>query len=185
MYFLGVDAGGTKAAFILCDENGHAVARHRSQSRGFFSLGADGLEKLVTEGVDEICKLAGITRQDIAWAGLGFPGYGEKEGSEAVIREACQRALGGRPVTCECDCYLGWAGSLAMEPGINIVSGTGSICYGVNSEGQAARSSGWGAYCDEGSCTWIGGRLIAEFAKQADGRTPRTQLYDMFREALV
>jgi N-acetylglucosamine kinase-like BadF-type ATPase len=69
-----------------------------------------------------------------------------------------------------------------MEAGINIVAGTGSICYGVNQEGIAARASGWGAYCDEGSRTWLGAKTIAIYAKQADGRLPRTQIYQLFRE---
>lgn len=181
MYFLGVDAGGTKTAFVLANERGDIVARLRRGSGGFFGLGQEGLKKLISEGVQTLCETAGIQMADITHAGLGFPGYGEKPGSEAEILAACEAAIGKGKVSCECDCYLGWAGSMAMEPGINIVAGTGSICYGLNAAGQAARSSGWGAYCDEGSCSWIGRRLIGAFTKEADGRSPRTVLCDMFR----
>ncbi|MDR1533344.1 MAG: hypothetical protein LBS62_14385 [Clostridiales bacterium] len=184
MFFLGVDAGGSKAAFALCDSSGTVKARYRCKSQGAFSLGMSGIEKLVAEGAEEVCKAAGISVGDIAWAGLGFPGYGEQENNESEIDAACARALPGVPVTCACDCWLGWAGSLAMGPGVNIVSGTGSICFGANARGQTARSGGWGEYCDEGSCSWIGRRLIAEFTKQSDGRKPKTPLYSMFREAL-
>lgn len=184
MYFLGVDAGGTKTAFVLCDETGKVLARHRGAGGGFLSIGVQGVEKGVREGMLAVCERAGIVPDMITWTGAGFPGYGEVEGSETQILQACRRAVGSDRVTCACDCHLGWAGSMALQPGINIVAGTGSICYGVDEDGKTARSSGWGAYCDEGSCTWIGGRLIAAFAKQSDGRRPRTALYGMFREAL-
>lgn len=182
MNFLGVDAGGTKTAFLLSDENGTILARHISGTGGFFSNGPAGLIELLEEGIRQISSSAGINKEDITFAAFGFPGYGEAESSEEVITGACEEVIGKGRVCCECDCYLGWCGSLAMEAGINIVAGTGSICYGVNQEGIAARASGWGAYCDEGSCTWLGAKTIGIYAKQADGRLPRTKIYELFRE---
>ncbi len=182
MIFLGVDAGGTKTAFLLSDENGTILARYVSGSGDFFSNGTAGLKKLLEEGIEKISSYANIKKDDITFAAFGFPGYGEADGSEEDITRVCEEVVGKGKVCCECDCYLGWSGSLAMEPGINIVAGTGSICYGVNQKGIAARASGWGAYCDEGSCTWLGAKTIGIYAKQADGRLPRTQIYDLFRE---
>ena len=182
MNFLGVDAGGTKTAFLLSDEIGTILARHISGTGGFFSNGPAGLIELLEEGIRQISSSAGINKEDITFAAFGFPGYGEAESSEEVITGACEEVIGKGRVCCECDCYLGWCGSLAMEAGINIVAGTGSICYGVNQEGIAARASGWGAYCDEGSCTWLGAKTIGIYAKQADGRLPRTKIYELFRE---
>lgn len=182
MIFLGVDAGGTKTAFLLSDENGNILARHISGSGGYFSNGSAGLYKLLEEGMEQISSSANIKKKDITFAAFGFPGYGESESSVEEITSVCEEVIGKGKVCCECDCYLGWSGSLAMEAGINIVAGTGSISYGVNREGIAARASGWGAYCDEGSCTWLGAKTIGIYAKQADGRLPRTHIYELFRE---
>lgn len=181
MYFLGVDSGGTKTLFIIATEDGDILATHRAGSGGFFGKGKDGIRNLVMEGTAIVCEQAGIAKTEITYAGLGFPGYGERAGSEEVILSACEEALTPGRVVCACDCALGWAGSLAMAPGVNVISGTGSNCYGVNGKGESARSSGWGACCDEGSCRWIGTRLIQMFAKQSDGRMERTLLYDMFK----
>ena len=41
MFFIGVDSGGTKTAFVLADENGTVKARYRSGSGGFFSRGKE------------------------------------------------------------------------------------------------------------------------------------------------
>jgi N-acetylglucosamine kinase-like BadF-type ATPase len=63
------------------------------------------------------------------------------------------------------------------QPGVVIISGTGSICYGRNDEGQAARSGGWGYILgDEGSGYWIGRRALAAVVRHADGRGPATTL---------
>ncbi len=182
MYFIGVDSGGTKTSFVLADETGRILARHRSGSGGFLSNGIDKIEALLREGATALTTAVGITMDDVTHTALGFPGYGETDDSAAVLDELCSSIFGRGKTFVECDCYLGWAGSLAMEPGINIIAGTGANCYGVNAAGEAARASGWGAYCDEGSCRWIGGRLLQAFAKQADGREPRTALYHLFRE---
>lgn len=185
MYYLGIDSGATKAAFLLADENGKVIARHRAA--GFAVLGSRkaGVKKRVFEGATEICKIAGITLDDIAALGLGISGYGEGEGTEQETFEACAEVLSPDRVVCQCDTYVGWAGSLLFEPGINVIAGTGSIIYGVDKDGKSARSGGWGAWgagCDEGSCTWHGQRLVQEWTKQADGRRPRTNLYQMFRD---
>ncbi len=182
MYFVGVDSGGTKTSFVLADDHGRILARRLSGGGRFLEIGADGLRTLIADGVTALCAKAGVEREQIMMAGLGFPGYGEQEGSEGEILAACEAAIGAGRVVCECDSYLGWAGSLAMQPGINVVAGTGSICYGVNEAGASARSSGWGVYCDEGSCRWIGERVIQLFTRQSDGRMPRTALYDIFKQ---
>ena len=46
---------------------------------------------------------------------------------------------------------------IGHEPGVVIIAGTGSIAYGHNGQGQAARAGGWGYVLgDEGSGYWIG-----------------------------
>lgn len=182
MIFLGVDCGGTKSSYVLADEKGGILGRYKGEGGTFLSLGAEGLSRIIEPGISRVCEISGIYRESISYAGFGFPGYGEGEDSDIVLKDMCCRILGHDRIICECDSYLGWAGSLGMEPGINIVSGTGSICFGVNEDGLTARTSGWGAYCDEGSCRWIGSKLLECFTKQADGRMEKTLLYEMFRK---
>src|SRR5438128_1339137 len=64
-------------------------------------------------------------------------------------------------------------------PGIVIVSGTGSIAYGRNANGEAARAGGWGHMIgDEGSGYWIGREALTAVMRAADGRGPATGLSD-------
>ena len=83
------------------------------------------------------------------------------------------------------DSEVAWAGSLACNPGINIVAGTGAIGFGIDSKGNTRRASGWGDLCgDEGSAYWISLKMIEAFTKQADGREERTRLYNIVRDEL-
>jgi N-acetylglucosamine kinase-like BadF-type ATPase len=66
------------------------------------------------------------------------------------------------------------------QPGVVIVAGTGSIAYGRNADGQAARSGGWGYLLgDEGGGFWIGRAALSAVVRQFDGRGPATQLTDL------
>ena len=61
------------------------------------------------------------------------------------------------------------------QPGVVIISGTGSIAYGRNAAGEAARSGGWGYVLgDEGSGYWIGRAALRAVLRAADlaGRAP-------------
>lgn len=181
MYFLGADCGGSKTQFTIATEKGKIVSSVRTGCGSFFALDADGIRDHIHEGASEAAALAGIALKDIAFTAAGFPGYGEKEDSERDIFIAVMKAMESNNVICVNDCEVGWAGSLALKAGINIIAGTGSNCYGKNHLGQTARSSGWGDPGDEGSCTWIARHLLQIYTKQADYRLPRTELYEAVR----
>ena len=99
------------------------------------------------------------------------------------MEEIVQKVLKGTEnFQCGNDVEAGWAGSLACRPGINIVAGTGAIGFGRDKDGNSARASGWGYFMgDEGSGYWLGKKLISLFTKQADGREPKTPLYEIVR----
>src|SRR5205814_2143843 len=60
-----------------------------------------------------------------------------------------------------------------------LISGTGSIAYGRNRGGAAARAGGWGHLIgDEGSGYWIGCQALSAVVRAADGRGPETRLTD-------
>ena len=181
MLYLGVDSGGTKAAFLLTDETGRVVARHREPGCTALSGRKAGVQKMLENGLAAICEKARIEKNQIAMLGLGLCGFGEGEETVSETTQACAEAFFPNRFICDLDTYVGWAGSLLFEPGINIIAGTGSVVYGVARDGRTARAGGWGAGCDEGSCSWLGQRLVEAFTKQADGRMPKTAIYGIFR----
>jgi len=69
------------------------------------------------------------------------------------------------------------------QPGVVVISGTGSISYGRNARGEAARSGGWGYVLgDEGSGYWIGRAALRAVLRQSDHRGPDTILSPLLLE---
>ncbi len=182
MFFLGVDMGGTKSHFTLCDGTGRIITETVKGPGNYISLTREKFTAVFKEGIVDICTSAGIARADIRHAGIGCAGYGEVPGSEKSFNEVVAATLGHHNITAANDAVIGWAGSLGLEAGINMIAGTGSICFGMNDAGESARVGGWGLYCDEGSGQWIGEQTINAFVRMSDGRLPRTRLYELFRE---
>ena len=185
MIFLGCDGGSTKTELLLTDEAGHVLAHRAFPGCNYAFLGRDGfarhMQACVAGALDEARLLPG----QVTAAMFGLPVYGEVPGTEAEIPQILRALLPGCPqVVIENDAVAGWGGSLGGQPGIHIVAGTGSIAYGQDEAGRACRAGGWSLlFSDEGSCSWVGRQVITAFVKQADGRLPRTVLYDLVRKA--
>ena len=179
--FLGVDGGGTKTAYCLVTGSGELAARVEGASTyspGDLVL----LAQVLRDGVRETCRLAGITTDDVRQAFFGLPAYGEARAAVPLLDAVPQQVLGHERYSCDNDMVCGWAGSMALADGINVVSGTGSISYGERA-GRRARAGGWGElFGDEGSAYWIAVRGLSAFSRMSDGRQPPGPLLDRVRE---
>jgi len=119
----------------------------------------------------------------IAGVAMGLPCFGESEDGDRELRKELSSAFPKIPVYITNDVEVGWAGSLDLASGINVVAGTGSIAFGKNESGETARCGGWSEFfSDEGSCYWIGCKVLQLFSKQADGRVPKDELYSVVRK---
>lgn len=182
--YLGVDGGGSKTAFALIDDGGHVLARATAPTSYYFNDGFDVVERVLAQGVSDICGQAGIDTAGIDAAFFGLPGYGEASGDIAALNAVPAGVLGHDRYSCDNDMVCGWAGSLAGEDGINVISGTGSMTYGER-QGIGHRVGGWGElFGDEGSAYWVAARGLNAFSRMSDGRAPRGPLYDLLKHRL-
>lgn len=176
---IGIDGGGSKTKLLCLSPQGQREAQ----------VGATAYHQ---DGVDHV---AGELRRGLAqvlprearaaFICYGMPGYGEIPQEDRAATAAIAEALAPCAIRFENDVALGWAGSLALSPGVNIVGGTGSIAYGRDAQGAAARSGGWHEFfSDEGSGYWLGRELLTLFSQQSDRRRPRTALYGIVRREL-
>ena len=182
--YLSIDGGGTKTKYLLSDEKGRQLTEVTFGTTHYLQCGLDGLTANLKQGISQICQQANIEERDIAAAFFAAAGYGDIPEDEEKIRKAAQAAFGDIVFNVGNDCENALIGSLAGQPGINIVAGTGSIGLGFDDEGQLFRSGGWHHIFggDEGSAYWLACHLIQEFTKQADQRKPKTYLYDYLRQ---
>lgn len=179
MIFLGCDGGSTKTEWLLVDHTGQVLAHRIFPGCNFAFWGEDGFRDLMVRSVQTLLADSGITSQQITSAMLSLTVYGEVPGTEEFFPQVMQSILPDCPLQFSNDSVAGWCGSLAGRPGINIVAGTGSVAYGQDSAGNASRVGGWSLFfADEGSCSWVARQMITEFVKQADGRHPRSAIYE-------
>lgn len=181
MYVMGIDGGGTKTQLSLCDAHGHVLGTHKMQSLPL-SCGEEDVLGALKQGVAMLYDACGLsTTTEASAVCFGVPGYGESPAMDAMMQRVAYRCFGNVPMQLVNDAQVAWAGSFAMQPGINVVAGTGTIAFGVDAAGNTARCGGWGfGMLDEGSGHWLGRQMISLFCKQADGRIPeRGPLYEM------
>lgn len=182
-YYCGIDGGGTKTAVLLIDENGRECASVTVGGSSYIALGTEGAAELFENSIAACLKKAGVCREQLAGFVAGVPCLGEDKAADAAIEKEMARRYPDIPFYLCNDAEVGWAGSLALKPGINIVAGTGSIAFGKNSAGKSVRCGGWSTfYGDEGSCYWLGRKTIELFSKQMDGRLKRNRLYDIMMD---
>jgi len=178
--FIGIDGGGTKTAICAVSEDDFSTIYSETSGSSWREHGAAGVAKLIKEAVGKL-----IGDGQIAGMAMGLPCYTESIEGDRELELAVHQTFAGIPVYLANDVEVGWAGSLALHPGINIVAGTGSIAFGKDATGKTARSGGWSEFFgDEGSCYWIGRRVLEMFSKQADGRIPKDALFSVVCEEL-
>lgn len=182
--YLGVDGGGTKTKFLMCDETGAYLASSIQPTCHYLQCGLDGVTKVMKDGLQDCLNQANLQVMDITHAFVACAGYGDIEPDNPKIEAAVKKAFSAFPYVIGNDTENALAGSLAGQPGINVIAGTGSIGLGKNEEGAMMRSGGWHHFFggDEGSAYWIACKLILHFTRQSDGREPRTALYTYIKD---
>jgi N-acetylglucosamine kinase-like BadF-type ATPase len=172
-HVLGIDAGGTKTACLLADRDGNIVSSARAGGANLQASGELQVEKVLHDVMEEA-----IGDRDVMPAAicLGIAGV-DRPDDAAVVRSIMKRIGYKARVLVVNDALVALEAGAPGEPGVVIISGTGSICYGRNGKGEAARSGGWGYVLgDEGSGYWIGRAALRAVLREADRRGPKTAL---------
>ena len=184
-YYIGIDGGGSKTVFAISDESGKILGTALAGSAFYKQIGEEGVIDLLRNGVAEVCRFAEGDATDIASGCFGMPAWGESPVNDKIIEEKILSTFPEWNIHIVNDCEVGWAGSLELYPGINIVAGTGSIAFGKNEEGVTARCGGWSEWFGaEGSGYWLGVKCVQLFSRQSDGRDERGPLYEIVRKEL-
>ena len=174
-YLVGIDGGATKTA-VCAASIGNSNLR-RAKTTGS-SWREHGVLKVAQKLKETIENLLGDDYRHIAGIAMGLPCYGESAEGDRALERAIRETFADFSLYITNDVEAGWAGSMALAPGINVVAGTGSIAFGKDIHGQTARCGGWGEFFgDEGSCYWVGRKILEAFSKQSDGRMPKDELY--------
>jgi N-acetylglucosamine kinase-like BadF-type ATPase len=157
------------------------LATHREGPAYHLEIGLEPLRAMLARGIHAVLGAAGLGAQDLDFAFLGIPAYGEDSALRTILDAIAAPVLAPQRYRCDNDMVCGWAGALGASDGINIVCGTGSIAYG-EFEGRTARAGGWGElFSDEGSAYWVARQALGLFARMSDGRLPRGPIHAALR----
>ena len=171
---LGVDAGGTRTVCAVADLDGTQLSEARSTGANLQSLGATNVEAVLADLVTRA--RAGARHVELEAVCLGMAGV-DRPDDAAAIEGIVRHLVPGARIVVVNDALIALEAGLPHAPGVVLISGTGSIAFGRNSAGRAARSGGWGYVLgDEGSGYWLGRQALRCVVRAADGRGDQTQL---------
>jgi len=173
MHVLGIDVGGTKTVCLLANGDGTILSEARESGANLQSVGELGLEKVLHSVMASAMTGQGVMPSTIC---LGIAGV-DRADDQKVVRGIMDRIGYKATILIVNDALIALQAGVGDAPGIVIVSGTGSIAYGRNAHGEAARAGGWGHVLgDEGSGYFIGRLALRAVVRHADGRGRETSL---------
>jgi N-acetylglucosamine kinase-like BadF-type ATPase len=184
-YSLGFDGGGTKTDCVVLDAQGTVVGDGHGGPSNPLRSGYDEAFQSLKQAAVEALDKAGLPAGSIEGVCAGLAGAG----SRTVVRRtlvylAQQFPKAMAHVTSDLEIALETAAG--SGPGVVLIAGTGSAAYGRNSNGETARSGGYGPWIgDEGSAFEIGRRAVAAVARTRDLSAPATLLTEMIPAAVA
>ena len=167
-YLVGADGGGTKTLVVTADLTTGILRRRRFGPINLNSAGIRAAEKTLGEIIAYLQALpeGGPCR------GLCIGAAGISNPAQAEILSTLGQSLHA-PLFLKGDHEIALTGAFSGDPGILLISGTGSMCCGMNREGRIARAGGWGhLISDEGSGYAIGRDILTAVVTAEDSGTP-------------
>ncbi len=176
MIFVGVDGGATKTRAMVVDAQGQILGEGRSGACNIQVVQPCQVASFMAAALEQALERAGVAWAHVGRLVVGFAGL-DREVDRATSRAVMEELALPVPWLVVNDGVVAWAGALAGEPGLVVISGTGAIALAVNADGQSARSDGWGHWVgDEGSAFDLGRRGIQAVLRAWDGRGPGSLL---------
>ncbi|HEY1684475.1 MAG TPA: BadF/BadG/BcrA/BcrD ATPase family protein [Tepidisphaeraceae bacterium] len=176
-HYLGIDGGGTHTRALLADHIGKILGTGcaGSSNRNHYSRDQvrENLRTAMMQAHGDQAIAAGTT---IFLGMCGVSNDADRADIVSIVREISE-AKAVEKIIVDNDAIIGLAGGLSGRPGIVLIAGTGSACFGINANGQSYWCGGWGALADDaGSAAWIGTKAIQTAVRAEDGRAAATTL---------
>jgi len=183
-YVMGIDGGGSRLRVAVLARDLTILGESQGPTASPVVAGPDAAAETIRAGMRAALAAAGVRPQQIAAVGIGIAGALPRY-SEGWLREVVAAVLPGAVVVPSIDYEIALVGALGERRGVLVLSGTGSLAYGVNAAGESALVGAWGYLIDDGgSGYWFGQQALQALARAADGRAPATTLTRAVLEAL-
>lgn len=164
MFAAGIDGGGTHTRIELRDMENRLLRRGEFGPFNLNAIGETAFRELLREVFAWCGGMESCARLCVGAAGISNPRV--KQILEEELKDS-----GFRGIWKLCgDQEIALRG--AMDgPGVAVIAGTGSICFGKNAAGETARSGGYGHLIDDGGSGYALGRdVLSSAVRSIDGR---------------
>lgn len=183
---IGIDGGGTHTRLVLATESGVILGTGESGSANFDDIGIERARESIHQCFEKAWRNSKMPPRKVDAAFWGMAGV-VSEADRQIVRDMA-KDLDFAPIEStgvDHDIRIALAGNLALKPGIVLIVGTGSSCYGQSADGKSCRVGGWGHLLDDdGSGYYLGLEALKAVVRSIDGRLGHTALVDKIKTAL-
>lgn len=181
-YIIGIDGGGSKTDFLLCDLSLNEVCRLIAPRSNPNDIGISEVEALVSTNINALVSESKIDKRDIKAAFAGIAGLTSSGYTERIIG-LLSGLLPNAKTDASHDGINVLYGAFPESDGVSIICGTGSSCF-VKCGNDIHRIGGYGKFDLIGNGYEIGKACIAHALKTADGRSTSGLMEDMLSKRI-
>jgi glucosamine kinase len=175
---LGIDGGGSHTRAVMAGGDGRIIGSGVGASINPCHQDRPTIRERLR---DLVRGARGIHAEPLAAAFLSLGGistHADASVVEAIAAELDE--LAGAKVTVANDAIAALVGGHAGRPGMVLIAGTGSACYGLAADGRSHWCGGWEHRADDaGSAYWIAIEAVRAAVRVEDGRLPPSRLRDL------
>jgi N-acetylglucosamine kinase-like BadF-type ATPase len=177
---IGIDGGGSKTEAAAALEDGRVIATFEAGPSNIFKVDAAASALALESVIDGCLDKAGAGRSEVASICAGLAGV-DRPTIQKQITDMLYKIVPCKKISVVGDATTALLGATEGKPGMVVISGTGSIAYGMNTKRQRARAGGWGHIVDDfGSGYDIVRNAFNEVFRSYDGLEPPTRLTQAF-----
>lgn len=152
--FIGIDGGGSNLRVVITDENMTELVRVMRGAVNPSTVGREQSALLIQDAIREALQTFNLETVDAV--GMGIAGASVVY-AEDWLRGTIHAVLPDSFVVPASDNEIALIGGTGERYGLLLLSGTGSVGFGMNRAGEKLQVGGWGYILgDEGSGYWIG-----------------------------
>lgn len=178
MLVIGIDGGGTKTRVEIRDGENRLLRRQTFGAFNLNSIGEDAFRSLLEQVFSQCGDMSRCAGLCVGAAGISNPRVGQ------ILEEVLEnlRYCGPRKLCGDQEIALRGA---MDTPGLAVIAGTGSICFGRSETGETARSGGYGHLIDDwGSGYALGRDALSAAVRAVDGRGQGIRLLERIYDFL-
>ena len=179
-FLVGIDGGGTHSRLLAVDLMGNVIGSSTGKSTNVESNPLSVVKQNFAMLVRDFCDTFRRSMSDCAGLCFGTAGV-DTESTRRMIELMLDSLNLSCPIKVVNDAVIALYGDTRGKPGIMLISGTGSIGYGINAEHRTWRVGGFGYIVgDEASAYWVARKGISAALRAYDRSGPATCLVNDF-----